>query len=272
MRRYNMADRNRDKLRAALDWQASNAVSVQGSFEYNNDDYFNNTYGLKEGSGWAFNLDGTWSPSETFSASVYWSTEEQRQQIAGNSYTANSTITKVSTFTAISGSQCFQTLAARNASNKVDPCLNWTNDMRDTMDTVGLAFQQKGLLHEKLELGGDLNISRAHTTNNANGGNYLNNPLAVTGAAAGTPAAFFIPATDLPVVATTTLQLRLNGQYHIDKASAVRLGIGFSRMRSNDYVYAGMQPGGLTAVLPSYEQAPVYTVHTVAASYIYSFQ
>ena len=271
MRRYNMADRNRDKLRAALNWQASEKWSLQGGLEANNDDYFNSTYGLKSGDGWALNLDTTYSPSEKFVTTAYWSHEEQRQQIAGNSYTANSAATNVGGFTAISGG-CFQTIAARNASNKVDPCLNWSSDMRDRLDTLGMSFQQKGLLKDKLDLSGDLTWSRALTDNYANGGNYVNNPLAVAGAAAGTVAAFYVSAADLPTVATTTLALRLTGRYAIDKAQSVRLGYGFARMKSNDYAYQGMQPGGLTGVLPSYEVAPVYVVHTIAVSYLYSFQ
>jgi hypothetical protein len=41
------------------------------------------------------------------------------------------------------------------------------------------------------------------------GGNYANNPLAVTGAPTGTVAAFYIPATPLPTVITKTFDLRL---------------------------------------------------------------
>jgi MtrB/PioB family decaheme-associated outer membrane protein len=271
MRRYNMADRNRDKLRAGLDWRAGDKWSWQGGFEYNNDDYFNSTYGLQQGSGWALNVDGTFAASETFTASVFASREEQRQTMAGNSYTANSATSAVNGFTAISGG-CYATIGTRNRNNKIDPCLNWSNDMRDTLDTVGLSFQQKGLLKERLELGGDLTFSRARTDNYAYGGNYVNNPLAVAGAPAGTIAAFYVPASNLPTVSTNTVQLRLNGSYHIDKASSVRLGYGYARMKSNDYAYDGMQPGGLTAVLPSYESAPSYVVHLIAASYNYTFQ
>jgi MtrB/PioB family decaheme-associated outer membrane protein len=278
MRRYNMADRNRDKLRGGVNWQASEKWSWQGGFEYNNDDYFNSVYGLQQGSGWALNFDGSFQASETFSATVFYSREDQRSQMAGNSYTANSNATVLGTTaapifqTAISGG-CFATIALRNASNKIDPCLNWTSDMRDTLDTVGVSFLQKNLLKDKLDIAGDVVFSRARTDNNAIGGNYVNNPLAVAGSPAGTlTAAFYVPATPLPTVTTDTLQLRLSAKYSIDKASAVRLGYGYSRMKSNDYAYDGMQPGGLTGILPSYETAPAYVVHTVGASYTYSFQ
>jgi hypothetical protein len=43
-------------------------------------------------------------------------------------------------------------------------------------------------------------------------------------------------------------------------------------MRSVDWAYEGLQAGGLAGVLPTFEQAPSYTVHTITLSYLVSFQ
>jgi hypothetical protein len=46
----------------------------------------------------------------------------------------------------------------------------------------------------------------------------------------------------------------------------------FKHLKTADFAYDGMQPGTLTGVMPSYEQAPRYSVHVIGASYVYSFR
>jgi hypothetical protein len=117
-----------------------------------------------------------------------------------------------------------------------------------------------------------VSVSDARTTNGVGGGNYANNPLAVTGATAGTTAAFFIAATPLPDVTTRTVEARLGASWRLDDSRAVRVGYLYQHMRSSDWIYDGMQPGGLAGVLPTLEQSPAYTVHTVSLSYVLSFR
>lgn len=151
MRRFNLANRNRDKLRAAVNWQATETISLQGGLDYNDDRYNKSVYGLTGARSWALNVDGTWAPTDDLSLTLYATTEDQRSKSAGNTYTANSPTAAVNGFTAISGG-CFATIALRNASNKTDPCLNWTADMRDKVDTLGLSATRKRLLGGALDL------------------------------------------------------------------------------------------------------------------------
>lgn len=270
MRRYNMADRTRDKVRSALDWQATDKLSVTAGVDYNRDEYGQSVYGLKRAQSLAVNLDASYAFSETAKVTGFVTHEDQRSTADGNSYTANSTATAVNTFTAIVGG-CFSTIALRNASNKVDPCLNWDARMRDLVNTFGASFQQKNLLGGKLDLNAGVSVSRASSSNNLAGGNYVNNPLAVTGAPAGTTAAYYVAATPLPLVKTNTLDFKVSGKYALSSASAVRLGYRYQHMTSNDWSYDGLQFGGLSGVLPTNELAPNYSVHTFVASYIYTF-
>jgi hypothetical protein len=143
--------------------------------------------------------------------------------------------------------------------------------MQDRVDTFGATFRNTHLMGGRLEIDGTLAISRARSTNDVAGGNYANNPLAVAGAPAGTAAAYYVPATPLPLVKTDTVDLHMSGKYALSKASAVRVGYRFQHMVSSDWTYQGLQPGGINTVLPTYEQAPRYTVHTIAVSYVYSF-
>lgn len=271
MRRFNMADRQRDKLRLSADWQAAESLSVQFGYEFNDDHYSHSVYGLQRARNQALNLDASYAFSDEASVSLFASHEQQRNLSAGNSYTANSTATNVGGFTAISGG-CYATIALRNASNKVDACLNWQADMQDRVDTFGAAYTRKGMLGGKLEISSSLAASRARSTNDPSGGNYVNNPLAVAGAPAGTTAAYFVAASSLPVVVTRTLDLSLAGRYALSKVSSVRVGYRYQHMTSSDWAYDGLQYGGLAGVLPTNELAPNYTVHTVNVAYTHSFR
>jgi Putative outer membrane beta-barrel porin, MtrB/PioB len=271
MRRLNMADRNRDKLRSSINWQASEKFSLAGGLDFNKDDYANSVYGLQNAKSWAFNLDGSFAVSDDFSISLFYTFEDMRSRSAGNTYTANSTAANVNGFTAIQGG-CFATIALRNANNKLDPCLNWTTDMTDKIDTIGLALTQKGLMSGKLDLTAKLVYTDAKSDISGAGGNYANNPLAVTGAPAGTIAAFYIPFANLPTVSTKTTELRLSGQYEFDKNSSARVGYVYARLKSSDWAYQGMQYGGLAGVLPSNEQSPNYNLHVIGVSYNYRFR
>lgn len=271
MRRFNMADRDRGKLRSSLSWQADETMSLQAGLDLNDDRYGNSVYGLQSAKSWVLNLEGTYSPTEELNFNLFYTYEDQRSRSAGNSYTANSAAANVNGATAISGG-CFATIALRNASNKIDPCLNWNTDMRDKVHTLGLAFTRKKLLSSKLDVSGGLTWSQARSDTGVAGGNYANNPLAVAGAPAGTVAAFFIPATPLPTVKTDTTELKLNMRYAVSKQQAVRVGYTFQHMKSTDWAYDGMQIGGLSGGLPTSEQPFSFNVHTIAVAYIYSFR
>ena len=270
LRRFDMADRVRDKLRTSVDWHATEQFTVQAGIDYNRDNYDKSVYGLLNGRSLAANLDASYAFSDTANVGGFFTHEDLRNKSAGNTYTANSAATSVNGATAVVGG-CFSTFQALSSNYKIDPCLNWTSDMRDKVDTFGATLQQKNLLGGKLEVNGTLAVSRAHSTNDVRGGNYVNNPLAVAGAPAGTVAAYYIAATPLPLVKTDTIDLQLNGLYAVTKAAGVRLGYRYQHMISSDWSYDGLQYGGLNTVLPTNERAPNYSVHTFVVSYVYTF-
>jgi MtrB/PioB family decaheme-associated outer membrane protein len=276
MRRFAFADRDRNKARAAVTWQASDKLSLQGGLDYNKDDYTHSVFGLTSSESWALNLDGTFAVTDAFSANAFYTYEDMRSRSAGASYssgaiTNTATVGGVAGNTVVSGG-CFSTVLDKNENAKIDPCLNWGTDMRDKVDTAGMGVRYKGAMAGRLDLGGDLVYSRARTNNGMTGGTYANNPAAVAGRPAVVPAAIFIPAADLPTVTTNTIEVKLTGQYAIDNASGVRLLYWFQRLQSNDYAYAGMQYGTITSVIPTNEQAPNYRVHVVGVSYVYRWQ
>jgi MtrB/PioB family decaheme-associated outer membrane protein len=276
MRRFAFADRDRNKGRAALNWQANDKLSLQGGLDYNQDDYTHSMFGLTSAKSWALNLDGTYAVSEALTATAFYTYEDIRSKSAGASY-ASGAITNTATVGGVAGNTvvsggCFTTVLDKNENAKIDPCLNWGADMRDKVDTAGAGVRYKGAMAGRLDLGGDVVYTRARTNNAMTGGSYVNNPFAVAGRPAVNPAVIFIPGANLPTVTTNTIELKLTGQYAIDNVSAVRLLYWFQRLKSTDYAFDGMQFGTITSVIPTNEQAPNYKVNVVGVSYIYRWQ
>jgi MtrB/PioB family decaheme-associated outer membrane protein len=274
MRRYYVADRDRNRVRSSLAWQAGDSLSVQGGLDLNDDDYPASVYGVQHAKGWAGSFDVGYALGDDFTASVFYTYEHQRVLTAGNSYTANNNTALLTNGQAgvvgLSGNACdsFTTLQQRNNNNKLDPCLNWTADMLDNVDTIGVGLRK---MVGSLDLVGNVTLSRARWDNTVAGGSWANNILDGPGAAPTTIAAFFVPAAPAPTIATDTSELHLSGTYAIDKLQSLRLSYTYMRMRSNDLAYEGMQLGSVSTLLPTNEQAFSYSVNVVGVSYVLNF-
>ena len=142
--------------------------------------------------------------------------------------------------------------------------------MADHVHTFGLGVRGRS---GKLELTADATTSRATSTNTVTGGNWANNPLALTGAPAGTIAAYFIPAAPLPAVTANTSEIRLNAFYTLSKRQTLRVLYSFLRTTSADWNYEGMQMGAGTpsGVLPTGEQPFGASVHVFGVAYLIKF-
>ncbi|MEI6668844.1 MAG: MtrB/PioB family decaheme-associated outer membrane protein [Acidobacteriota bacterium] len=274
MRRYFVADRDRHKVRTLLDWQLSDQLSLQAGVDLNNDIYPSATYGLQSAKGWAAHLDASYALADDWSATLFYTYEKQRSITAGNSYTANSNASTITNgqpgVVGLSGNSCdgYTTLQQRNNNNKIDPCLNWSANMLDKVETAGFGLRKKA---GDLDLAADVVVSRARWDNNVMGGNWANNVLNGPGAAPTTVAAWFIPATALPTVSTDSAEVRLNARYAIGASQTLHLGYAYLRMRSADWAYEGRQVGSLSGVLPTNEQPFNYGVNVFSVSYAVRF-
>ncbi len=276
MARYYAADRNQNKVRGTLNWDVSEKLSLTGNVEYNNDDYSHSVYGLQKAQNTSATLEGTWAATENLSINAFYTYEYQKANSAGASYSSGA-ITNTATVGGVAGNTvvsdgCFATVMDKNANAKIDPCLNWGTDMVDSVNTAGIGFKYNGLMAGRLDLLGDLLWSDARTTNNMTGGTYANSPFAVSGKPAVVPAAFFIPAANLPVVKSNLFEFRIAGQYALDKASALRLFYWYQHLSTTDYAYDGMQYGTITSVMPTNQTSPSYNVSVIGLSYIYHWQ
>jgi len=278
MRRYYVADRDRNKLRTLVAWQATDPLSFEAGVDLTNDHYPTSTYGLQDANGWNLNLDGTYLIGANWSATLFYTFEDQRSTSAGNSYTANSNTATITNGQAgavgLSGNSCdaYITLQQRNNNNKLDPCLNWSTNRFDKVHTMGGGLNGR-LLSSRITAGADLIFSRARWEDLVSGGNWANNILNGPGAAPTTIAAYFIPASNFPTVSVDSHEARFDVRYGIDTRQSIRVAYSHIHMDNADPMYEGMQIGAGTpsGVLPSLEQSFNHDVNVLSVSYIMRF-
>ena len=263
MRRYYVADRNRNKLRALLDWQATEALSLQGGA------------GLQQGRLPRRDLRpaGHQELGRQPRRHLRAGRRRQRQRVlhlrglsarsrAGNTYTANSNVATI-TGGQPERSACPATpaTATRRCSSGTTTtswirASNWSANMLDKVHTVGFALREEG--RASWTLTGNFDPDPGALGQQRHRRQLGQQPPRRLRARPPTTiAAFFIPATPLPTVTTDTLELRLNGTYAIDAHQSVRVVYAYMRMRSADWAYEGMQIGAgtLSSVLPTNETA-----------------
>jgi MtrB/PioB family decaheme-associated outer membrane protein len=278
MRRYYVADRNRNKLRTLVGWQPTDPLSLEAGVDLTNDHYPTSTYGLQDANGWNLNLDGTYLVRANWSATIFYTYEDQRSISEGNSYTANSNTATITNgqpgAVGLFGNSCdgYSTLQQRNNNNKLDPCLNWSANRLDTVHTMGGGLNGR-LLSSRITVGGDLIFSRARWDDLVSGGNWANNILNGPGAAPTTVAAYFIQASNFPTVSVDSHEMRFDVRYAVDARQSIRVAYSHIHMDNADPMYEGMQIGAGTpsGVLPSLEQSFNHDVSVLGVSYVMRF-
>lgn len=278
-------DRNRDKLRASVNWQANEKLSFTAGYDYNKDNYNHTTAGLTDGKTSTWNLDATFALSENVSSSVFYTNQDRRLTTTGPGTGNNADGTAAAAGTlantaagSLVGNTCntYTTNAQSLQNAKIDPCLAWSTDVRDKTDTLGLSVTNKGLMAGKLTLAGDIGYTKAVTSQNfSSGGNYITTLLTAANfpGSATTWTRTWVPAAPMPDITNKIISLTVKGKYNLDKTSAVRFGYTYQNLKSDDWYYNNLSTGSTaSAQLPTNEKAPTYTVHVVSVAYVYSFK
>jgi MtrB/PioB family decaheme-associated outer membrane protein len=275
-RKYYVADRDRNHAHAEFNLLAKDRFSLLGSGDFNDENYLNTKLGLKRRTWWATTLDASYTASEDLVADVFYTYDNQRLFSAGDAFGSNSTTAfQGQAGDTIIAGPCFATVAARNASYKIDPCMNWVKNDRDKIDTSGLTLRRKNLAAKKLEVATEVMYTRARTRNAAVGGSYVNNPLALAAPApplpSGTPAVLYISAADYPLNRNDEISVRPSATYTLSKSASLQGFYWFQRLMSSDWRYQGLQYGTKTNFLPTSEEAPSYAVHVAGLSLNWTF-
>ena len=131
MRKYNLADRDRTKVGASIDYMATDKLFLSARADYNQDDYKNSTIGLTEATQPVYTLDFSYQPRNNITTYGYYTYEN------------------------IQSSQNGAT-AATNQS----PSTGWQADFDDTFDTAGVGIKWTDL--GKWDIGADIVYSKSN--------------------------------------------------------------------------------------------------------------
>ncbi len=136
MRKFNLAERSRNKGTLRADYAVTETVSIGLNAEIADDDYRKSTIGLKNARTIDFGLDGSWAITDDAQLFAFAQTERIRSRQTG--------------------SQVF-----------ADP--DWTAHNTDRLDVAGLGFKYAAL-KGKLDLGADVAVARTRSDVQVNAG------------------------------------------------------------------------------------------------------
>ena len=243
------ASRKEQMLKAGANWQATEKLVLALGGKYT-DDKYDSQWGEQKGNSWSVNLDATYGYSENGSLTAYM-TQQHRQRamtdLLRSPTTANS--------------------AASASALNIPPGANWTDEQKDDDTTIGIGAKHGGLMASKLELSGDLSYTAGKT-----GYTTVFNYAAATTGGLTCASPQFLTCGSLPEVNNHVVQFKLSGKYKLDKKSKLAMGYQFQQMKSTDYYYNGLQAGSTpSALMPTNQQSPNYTVNVISAAYIRSF-
>lgn len=259
VRDYFVADRKRDKVRGAVNYQASEAWALGASLDHNRDRYTDAAF--KESKSTIYNFDLSYTPSEDLTINSFLSVEDRKSSLTG--------IYAVSSTTAGAKLNGVAVLNSAGTGCNVSACLlsnwAWGMDQADKVNTLGFGAKYKA--SGKLDLNGDLVFIRARTPVTASGGGSLISD----GAAA--PNYVSVAAASYPEITSNTVQLRLTGNYKLDKSQTVRIAYMYQRLSSNDWqTDAYTNPIAMQSFIGTGQTAPNHTVNVIGASYLYNFK
>ncbi len=238
---YFDAARTEQMVKAGVNWQVSEKLNVSWNGRYTYDNYDDSTLGVQNGTTWSTNLDGTYSFSDKSSASAYLSVQKRQRELLNAAWNHSTT-----------------TYFAPQTQT-------WSNSLDNDDYTAGLNVKQGGLLGGKLNLSGDLTYSLGQST--------YSTSLNYVSASCTTPSNSGYACGTLPDISSRLLQLKLTGDYALDRVSKVVMGFIYQRLDSNDYYYNAYQMGYTPlSMMPTNQQPPSYSASTVFAVYNYSFR
>lgn len=131
-KKFFMAPRTRDKVRAFLNVSPTERVDLQFGADFKNDDYHESMYGLQKARGWGVNFDVNVTATDALS---------------GHFFTSLDSYSTLQRSIAIGGSK----------ANVTNTGLDWSADVGDRTTTAGAGFRYKPLA--KYEFGSDVSYA-----------------------------------------------------------------------------------------------------------------
>lgn len=239
----NIADRDRSKVRLAIDWTPIENLSFQFNVEEGRDKYAHSNerpYGIQEGTNRLYAFDASYTLSDKWKFNAWYSFDQSEAKQANS--------------------------RANNSPTNPPPAnavLRKDYDLKDTGNSVGLGV--RGEVTSRIKLGGDLQWSR----------NVSRYDQSLTVLVPGVTAiAGFTPG--LADIENKLTRLSLFSTYSLDKSSDVRVDFIHERWETNDWswMFANGTPFtyGTTTDGTTVTSNPRQTSSFVGLRYIYKFQ
>jgi MtrB/PioB family decaheme-associated outer membrane protein len=231
---YFDADRTEQVGKAGIDWDATEKIYVGMDGRYIHDQY-GSTLGVQTAHTWVVNLDAVYNYSAKGNVSAYLTVQGRQRDL----------------------------LSGAEQSPLAPPPSLWSNRLKDDSDTVGLTAKYKGLLHEKLEVGGDFSYSSDRSVYSTSLVTYTSVLCTPYGITCGT----------LPTIRNDSLRLKLAAIYQAGASNRIALHYLYAKLSSTDYFYSAYQLGSTdVTVLPTNQATPSYSVSVVGVSFIHTFR
>ena len=204
LRKYDMADRDRNRWDFLADIMAMDNLTFTATFSYTMDDYGDSQFGLQDANNWAAGGDVTWKPLEWLSLFAGYVHEEWDTQ-SRHKY--------------------------RQAPTELNnPTFDWVSQTDDRYDTVRAGFNVV-IIPQRLEGGANYNFSMGRTSMNAS------NPLTPVGTGSASAV-----AANFPEIETTLNQVNAFLRYWITKNFSAKVMYSWEQWQQSDFRFDGLLP------------------------------
>jgi len=205
-RRFDQADRNRERtsmIALVTPWKG---VSLSGNWGVGHDEYPASAYGTQSDHSTMLGGDASWAPSDRFSIDAGYSRETFLTRLRSR-YRVTGQLTNLS--------------------------YDWVADNRDRVATTSAGFEAV-VIPDRLEAGGRIDASRARFVM------ATYNPTTPTGGT--TTQNLAATASDLPVITQNLQPMSLFARYHLSADWAATLRVQTERYDQNDFRTLGLLP------------------------------
>ena len=292
--RFNMTDRTRNRVRASLNWAPTDALDFGLNVGVTKDDYvlgrnpldtapatlpagssgLTQLLGVQSSKTQSVSLDAGYRASDTLNFNAYFTKEDINQLLKANGGTSYAA-----------------------ASSTVTPP-DWAADMVDQVRTFGFGVKATELHGGKVELIGDFVRVRSSNPYGMSASTQYAFSTSATAPTATMTAAAYAAGISMPPTYADSDTLKFGLKYELNKTSAIRLSYVYQKLASADPIlYNGLQAGAanamvsgsatakvngtavtinnvyaISALMPTNEQAPNYSITAIGIAYIYSFR
>jgi len=234
MRKFHIADRNRDQLAAAVNYYPNDELTFTLSGHYNRDDFLHTQDGLQKSENGNVSLDAGYTPSKKISFNAYVTYENYNYKQRGFYHPGFVGVLTPTT-----------DRIAKFGDNW------WSMDSRDKIYTAGAGLDWN-VIEKKLKVKVDFLASHARTET--------------------TPHSDGLAFLPLPDLKTDLYRITMTAEYNIKKNMGLRFRYLYENFDTSDFARDLVTPDTLANVILLGNGTPNYSVHVVGISYFYKWQ